>query len=69
MKTCILCEHFEFESATRGFSSRTPGDAAIMSCNKNHFYNSLGSISENEYRENLLKANSCTDFQIAKDLT
>ena len=55
--TCLLCSHFVFCAAEKGYSSWTPGGPASMLCMKGH------ALDADEPRM-LYRAASCPDFDL-----
>jgi hypothetical protein len=60
---CILCEHFIFDCGSPDYSADTPGDNWSCYCTFQHFHMSGCGVSNEEYRSNLLKADTCKDLQ------
>lgn len=63
-KCCILCKKLVFDAGREDYSELTPGDSWSCSCKALHFYMSGTSVTEREYRNNLMKAETCQDFEI-----
>lgn len=67
MKCCITCKNFNFECGKYGYSEYTPVYDAYMSCLKNYWHMNMNIVSEREYRETLLKAETCKNYKFFKD--
>jgi len=55
-KTCILCKYLFFDS----------GDQAY--CEKNHWDMEGNEVMQKEYTQNMMKANTCLDFEMSKEV-
>jgi len=66
VRCCILCKHFSFDEGSPGYSEYTPGTDWSMSCLKNHWSMSGSYISEEDYRKNILMAETCKDAEEKK---
>lgn len=62
---CVLCKHFYFDPGHEDYSDLTPGESTIIGCNKDHYRMEAFDTTEEKYRENMLKANTCSDFEKA----
>ncbi len=68
MTTCILCEHFEFTAGEPGYSDVTPATNARVDCSESKFESkTLDYLSEEEFRDLLCQAETCSVFQRYKD--
>jgi len=66
-RTCLLCAHYQWDSGSSGYSEVTPGYGWSSECNKGHFAMSGPDTSTREYRGNLLRAQSCPDFELSQE--
>jgi hypothetical protein len=62
-KTCVLCKHFSWISGDHGYSEVTPAYPPSVYCLKSHWVIDLELCSENEYRQTMLTAETCKDFE------
>lgn len=62
MKLCLFCRHFLFINADLGYSDQTPGHDAQIGCLKNHYDINLFLDSRQEFREKILTAETCEDY-------
>ena len=58
-KICILCKQLYFDGGKPDWSERTPGYEWSAKCQKGYWSMSGRGISIEDYRDNLLKADSC----------
>jgi hypothetical protein len=61
-KICIFCDHFRFLPACRDCSEYTPGEDAAIYCGADHWEVSWYGDNERSYRNKLLTAGTCADF-------
>lgn len=61
-RTCITCSRMRFETGEQGYSETTPGCAWSANCERGHWVMIGTDVSEDEYRENLLTAETCKDY-------
>lgn len=76
-RTCVECEHWEFDPGTSDWSEDTPGDAWNSRCLRDHLsINRLVMFGDQEYERSrgvarddfgrlLLTARACSDFELA----
>lgn len=65
-KLCMFCKHVEYERPWNSDSdSGTSFSGGGFSCNKKHFYEG-GSYSLEDFREVMLKAEKCPDYEQVK---
>ncbi len=62
-KLCLFCEHFYLITGESGYSDVTPGWSAEMGCAKNIIEIDLMNDSTESYRQKILKAQNCEEFQ------
>jgi len=67
-RTCILCEHFDFDGGEPDYSEYTPGANWSCECIKGHFLMSGLGVNHADFREALLQAVDCADFQFSQFL-
>ena len=67
--TCLDCEHFYFEPACRGYSDMTPGWDMRIGCYKDNWELDKYEDTTEDYREYLLSARECSDFEERKPKT
>jgi hypothetical protein len=67
-RLCVLCEHFEFSGGSPTYSEYTPGSSGDMACNKKVWTDDMDYMSTERYREIMLTAVNCGQFEIADDL-
>ncbi len=60
--TCILCEHFFFDGGCEGYSEVTPASPMGANCGKN-LWPWLNAPNLVEFRQTMLAAQDCKDFQ------
>ena len=63
-KTCILCKHYLFFGGEPDYSDFTPGDEWESECKRGRWHMSGRHTYTEEYRETLLTANTCKDFEL-----
>ena len=63
MKNCIFCKHFDIDLGSPGYSEYTPGSCGIAGCDKRHWNMTGDGNCREEFRLNLLKAETCPDFK------
>ena len=68
---CFFCKHWTFYGGENDWSDVTPGMNASMDCDKKHYGPSfrIQDTNEAEFRNLILKARKCPDYQQAKDKT
>ena len=61
-RTCILCRHWDifFEG---DYSDQTPGSGFYSRCMKSHWSIYGYELSRKAYREKILTANNCNDYE------
>lgn len=64
-KTCILCQHFHFDGGEPDYSEETPGTDWKCLCIKSHFHLDGYSACDDDFRDELLRAETCADFQLS----
>lgn len=63
-KVCILCKHIYMDFGSPTYSEYTPGSEWTFTCCKSMWEKMTGSgTSESEYREKLLKADTCPHYE------
>lgn len=62
-KLCLWCKYFYLTVGSPGYSEYTPGSDFSMDCGKSHWDYKGVSDSENHYRECLLAAQVCPDYE------
>lgn len=61
-KTCIHCWHWSFYSGDATWSEVTPGTDWWMLCSKEHFHINGEFLNGDDLRKELLRAQTCDDF-------
>jgi hypothetical protein len=65
-RTCISCDYWRFDAGSEGYSELTPGWNWSSYCGKNHWSADGVNESEEGYRDKLLTAGDCKDFEQRK---
>jgi hypothetical protein len=66
-KLCLFCKHYSYEQIDgQRYSSWTIDMVGGCTCNKGHFASEMPS-DEKEYRELLLRAGKCKDYERPKE--
>lgn len=63
MKTCVLCKHIYMESGSPDYSEYTPGEDAMIYCQRGKWRVNLYRDYTETYREKLLSAETCELFE------
>jgi len=66
-KICLFCKRFYFSTGDYGYSDMTPGYEATLTCLKNHWDVDNYLDTTTVYREKLLTAKSCKDWDLLDD--
>jgi len=61
-RLCLFCAHFWLDAGLAAWGDETPGSRFGMGCNKNKWEFNADGQTENDYREIMLIAESCTEF-------
>lgn len=63
-RVCILCKHW-FLDYDEGYSEFTPGEGFVTECDKGHWSLVGPDINQREFRDNILAAETCLDYEEA----
>lgn len=66
MKTCIICEHWEFSGGERGYSRQTPGENWSSQCAAGRWEAEGYDEDRDSYRLKLLTAGTCPEYVLVK---
>jgi hypothetical protein len=69
-KLCVICKHFYFTGWSRGYSEFTPGEDTRFGCEKSKPKwdgQALENMYTEGYRALIRTAETCPDFEAAKD--
>lgn len=61
-RLCLFCKNMQLEPAQSGYSEFTPESDVWMGCYKGHWELSLWKDTTETYREKLLMAQTCPDY-------
>lgn len=64
--TCVTCVHWRFNAGTRSYSRETPGESWSSRCEKNRWEEFAVYEECRDFRETLLTAESCPDYQLVE---
>jgi len=67
-KICCFCKHFYLDMGDPGYSELTPGYEGSVECLKGHWKMRTFDTVET-YRENILTAKKCKDWEFFKPTT
>lgn len=67
--TRLFCKCFSLSPETAGYSEYTPGGAASLECLGGHWYTSLYDDDTKALRANMLKAQTCPDYEQIEAVT
>ena len=67
-KLCFWCKHFWIGDAIPDYSEYTPGSNFSMNCSKAHWVFDAELETEESFREKLLTALTCGDYEFNEDL-
>jgi hypothetical protein len=62
-KICLFCKHFYFSTGDPGYSDMTPGEDMHILCLKVYWYIDNYEDTTETYRQKLLTAKMCKDFE------
>lgn len=62
-RICVFCKYFYLDMADPGYSSLTPGSDMAMGCRKGVWSHKKYDDGLEEYRANLLRAETCSKFE------
>ena len=62
-KYCLECIHFDLSLGAPAYSEYTPGEAAYLNCNEDHWYLGSRDDYEKHYKERICTARTCPDFE------
>lgn len=60
---CVMCKHFQFDSASPGYSEMTPGSDAEMRCAKRVWEFSFHNDGDDEFRKCMMASQTCEQFK------
>ncbi len=66
---CLFCEHFYFNSGEMGYSEYTPAIDMEIRCGKMHWEVKFDQTTEEEFRQNMLSARTCNDYNPKRKVT
>jgi hypothetical protein len=63
-RLCVFCEHWEFDGSDLLCGNETaPAEPGEMACRMGHYRIWLGLMDTAQFRETILKARDCPDYQ------
>ena len=65
-RLCAGCKHLKIETEVRGYGEYTPGSAAKIYCDLEHWDDVSYELAD--FAANMAKAGKCPDFELANDL-